>query len=189
MTWLAEAHSVAAAEKILDAAAELFIRDGVANVGMNEIATAAGCSRATLYRYFENRTILRIAYLHREARAISQQLIDSVVDITDPAERLTAAILNTLAIVRENPAWSAWFRPDDAPIGGELASHSEVVTAIGAAFVESLGNKNIDLDTDLRARWILRIILSLLTYPENNPDDERALITNYLTPVIIAANC
>ena len=37
-----------------------------ATVGMNEIAKAAGCSRATLYRYFENREALHTAYVHRE---------------------------------------------------------------------------------------------------------------------------
>lgn len=173
---------MAAAEKILDAAAALFVRHGVAEVGMNEIAEEAGCSRATLYRYFESRDALRIAYLHREARKISQQVSDSVDDIADPAERLTTAILNTVHIVRENPTLSAWFRPNEAPIGGELASQSEVINAISAAFLETLG-ANMP-NTDLRARWILRVILSLLTYPEDNPADERALITNYVAPLV-----
>lgn len=45
MSWLGDTRTSVAAEKILDAAAELFVRDGVAAVGMNEIAKAAGCSR------------------------------------------------------------------------------------------------------------------------------------------------
>ena len=59
--WLAERRTEVAADRILDAADELFARQEAATVGMNEIATAAGCSRATLYRYFENRDAL----LHR----------------------------------------------------------------------------------------------------------------------------
>ena len=50
-----------------DAAEELFTRHDPGSVGMNEIAKAAGCSRATLYRYFENREALYTAYVHRES--------------------------------------------------------------------------------------------------------------------------
>ena len=40
------------ATAILDAAAALFAERGVNAVGMGEVARAAGCSRATLYRWF-----------------------------------------------------------------------------------------------------------------------------------------
>ena len=48
------------------------------SIGMNDIAHAAGCSRATVYRYFENREALRNAYVHRHARAINRQLAELV---------------------------------------------------------------------------------------------------------------
>jgi len=41
-------------DRILDAAGELFAARGVSAVEMTDIARAAGCSRATLYRYFED---------------------------------------------------------------------------------------------------------------------------------------
>lgn len=53
--WLGTRRAEVAADRILDAAGELFAHNDVSSVGMNEIAHAAGCSRATLYRYFENR--------------------------------------------------------------------------------------------------------------------------------------
>ena len=64
--WLSERRTEVAVDRILDAAEELFTRHDPGSVGMNEIAKAAGCSRATLYRYFENREVLRNAYVHRE---------------------------------------------------------------------------------------------------------------------------
>jgi AcrR family transcriptional regulator len=69
--WLSERRTEVAADRILDAAEELFTRHDPGSVGMNEIAKAAGCSRATLYRYFENREALRTAYVHRETRLCS----------------------------------------------------------------------------------------------------------------------
>lgn len=182
MSWLSDTRTSVAAEKILDAAADLFVRDGVAAVGMNEIAKAAGCSRATLYRYFENREALHIAYVHREARRITQQVASAAAGIDDPAERLVEAMLISLRMVRENPALSAWFRPGEY-FGGSLGLHSEVINTMVAAFVSS---DDVTTETHLKAKWYVRVIISLLAYPEDNPDDERTLITEFVAPVISA---
>ncbi|MUM16552.1 TetR/AcrR family transcriptional regulator [Mycobacterium sp. CBMA271] len=185
MSWLADSRTSVAAEKILDAAAELFVRDGVAAVGMNEIAKAAGCSRATLYRYFENREALHIAYVHREARSITQQVATDVIGIDDPAERLVEAMLISLSMVRENPALSAWFRPGEH-FGGSFGLHSEVINAMVSAFVSSDSVAPESTLTHLKAKWYVRVIVSLLAYPEDNPEDERTLLTEFVAPMISA---
>src|SRR6202044_704815 len=87
--WLAKRRTEVAADRILDAAEELFTRHDPGSVGMNEIAKAAGCSRATLYRYFENREALRTAYVARETHRLSRSI--DLDDIEDPRERLGAA--------------------------------------------------------------------------------------------------
>ncbi len=55
--WLGARRIEVAADRILDAAERLWTERDHASIGMNEIARAAGCSRATLYRYFENREV------------------------------------------------------------------------------------------------------------------------------------
>src|ERR1700761_1908962 len=107
--WLAERRTEVAADRILDAAGELFAKQEAATVGMHEIAAAAGCSRATLYRYFENREALRTAYVHREAYRLSREIKRQISGIEDPRERLIASIAVTLRMVRESPALSSWF--------------------------------------------------------------------------------
>ena len=52
--WLAESRTEAAADRILDAADALFASHDAASVGMNDIAKASGCSRATLYRLIKD---------------------------------------------------------------------------------------------------------------------------------------
>ena len=64
--WLSERRTEVAADRILDAAVEQFTRHDPGSVGMNAIAKAAGCSRATLYRYLDSREALRNAYVHRD---------------------------------------------------------------------------------------------------------------------------
>ena len=86
--WLADRRTEAAAERILDAAEELFTRHDAATVGMNEIARAAGCSRATLYRYFESRDALHTAYVHRETHRLFGEIGEQLAAISDPHQRL-----------------------------------------------------------------------------------------------------
>ena len=76
---------------------------------MNEIARAAGCSRATLYRYFESREALRTAYVHRETNRLGREILQQIDSIEDPRERLIASITATLRMVRESPALASWF--------------------------------------------------------------------------------
>jgi AcrR family transcriptional regulator len=180
--WLAEHRGEAAADRILDAAERLYTQRDQASIGMNEIARAAGCSRATLYRYFENREALRTAYVHREARRLGRAIADEIGGIEDPRERLVASMTAALRMVRESPALSAWFAASRPPIGGELAQ-SEVITALAAAFVGSLGPEDPAV-VQRRARWVVRVLTSLLTYPGRDEADERAMIEEFVVPTV-----
>ena len=102
--WLAARRSEVAADRILDAAAGLFAQHDAATVGMHEIARAAGCSRATLYRYFENREALHTAFVNREAYRLNREIIDQISELDDPGERLTAGVITSLRLVRGSPA-------------------------------------------------------------------------------------
>lgn len=181
--WLASHRSEAAADRILDAAEELYTVRDQASIGMNEIARAAGCSRATLYRYFENRETLRTAYVHRETRRLSRAIADEIDGIEDPRERLIASITATLRMVRDSAALAAWFAVTRPPIGGELAEKSEVITALAAAFVRSLGPEDPAV-VERRARWVVRVITSLLMYPGRDDADERAMIEEFVVPIV-----
>jgi AcrR family transcriptional regulator len=181
--WLAERRGEVAADRILDAAEALFTQHDPASIGMNEIARAAGCSRATLYRYFDNREALRAAYVHRETYRLSRELMKQTGSIDDPRERLIASITATLRMVRESPAMSAWFGSARLPIGGELAGQSEVITALAAGFLKSLGQDD-PATVERRARWAVRVIISLLMFPGHDDADERAMIEEFVVPIV-----
>jgi AcrR family transcriptional regulator len=181
--WLSSRRAEAAADRILDAAEELYTQRDQASIGMNEIARAAGCSRATLYRYFESREALRTAYVHRETRRLGRAIKERIDGIDDPRERLVASITAALRMVRESPALSSWFAVTRPPIGGEVAGHSEVITALAAAFVNSLGPED-HVVVERRARWVVRVLTSLLMYPGRDEDDERAMIGEFVVPIV-----
>ncbi|MCB1264858.1 MAG: TetR/AcrR family transcriptional regulator [Mycobacterium sp.] len=173
--------SQAACDRILDAAGELFALRGVTDVVMNDIAAAAGCSRATLYRHFENREALHTAYVSREAREVNRRLAAAIGRVEDPGERLLEALTHALRLVRENPALSAWFAR--TPIGADAAEESEVVQALTTGFLLSLEPDDVPT-AQRRARWLVRVLTSLLTVPGRDADDERAMLREFVVPTI-----
>ncbi|AFS13418.1 MULTISPECIES: TetR/AcrR family transcriptional regulator [Mycobacterium] len=181
--WLGTHRSEAAADRILDAAEQLYTQRDSDSIGMNEIARAAGCSRATLYRYFENRETLRTAYIHRETHRLGRKIIARTGGIEDPRERLIASILVTLEMVRESPALASWFATTRPPVGGELAGQSDVIAALAVAFLQSLGPDDPAV-IERRGRWMVRVIVSLLTYPGRDEDEERAMIEEFVVPIV-----
>lgn len=183
--WLAERRSAVAAERILDAAGDLFAEHEPSSIGMAEIARAAGCSRATLYRYFESREALHRAYVHREARAVNRTLGDRLAGIDDPRTRLVTGITAAIATVRDNPALAAWFGRTD-PLGGELADRSEVITELVAAFLDGLDAVDPE-SARRRARWVVRVMTSLLVFPGRDDAEETALIEEFVAPVVLPA--
>jgi AcrR family transcriptional regulator len=184
--WLSARRVEVAADRILDAAEQLFTRHDPGSVGMNEIARAAGCSRATLYRYFENREALRTAYVHRETYRLYDAIRDQISGIDDARERLVAGIATTLRMVRESPALAAWFATTQPPIGGEMAEQSELIAALAAAFVNSLGADD-PTTVESRGRWLVRVITSLLIFPGRDAADERAMVEEFVVPVVAPA--
>ncbi len=166
MTWVDR--RAPAVERILDAAGGLFAESGVEAVSMAQIAAGAGCSRATLYRYFPDRPALQLAFVQREAVRVG-----ALVAAERPSG-LVDAVLAALRHVRANPALLAWFGDRDAAHTADLAQGSEVVEAIGLSSVT-------DADS---ARWLVRVIVSLLTVPGGDEAEERRLLERFVAPVV-----
>lgn len=182
--WLAARRTEVAADRILDAAGELFAQQEAATVGMHEIASAAGCSRATLYRYFENREALHTAYVHREAYRLYREMTEQINSVVDPRERLIEGMMASMRNVRESPALASWFATTQRPIGAEMAEQSEVIKALTEAFVVSLGPDEPPLVSH-RARWLVRVMTSLFLFPGHNDADERVMLEDFVVPIVL----
>ena len=180
--WLAHRRSELAADAIVDAAAKLFTLHSVGSVGMNDIARAAGCSRPTLYRYFENRRALLLAFVHREARRISVLIGERTTRLSDPHERLATAITTAVESARATPAVAAWFELGDGALAAELAQSSAVISDFGKTFLADSDDQLLEL----KVQWAIRAILSLLTVPAGSPEMEQDLITRILVPALLA---
>ena len=73
--------------KILDAARELFVTEGVEAVSMRKVADKIGYSATTLYNYFEDKEALLYALCDADFGTL-QELFKKIGKIVDPIERL-----------------------------------------------------------------------------------------------------
>jgi AcrR family transcriptional regulator len=78
--------------RILDAAYDLFSRNGVQAVGIDAIISRSGVARQTLYRHFESKQDLVLAFLERREREWTKRWLQGEVEqrADTPAARLLA---------------------------------------------------------------------------------------------------
>ena len=183
-SWLRAERTSFVAEQILDAAGRLFAEHGVAAVTMADVAGAVGCSRATLYRYVENRDALRVAFVHREARRIGSLVAAELVGVTDPRQRLVDAMATSLRLVRSDDTLAGWFTEGDAGLSARLAQSSTVIEELVAGFLRGDADGAGDPVVRRRAQWVVRVLVSLLADPEPSEDEERLLIAEFVAPVV-----
>jgi AcrR family transcriptional regulator len=89
--------------RILDAAFELFSRQGVTATTMGQLASEAGMSRVWLYRYFDNRDAVIRALLNREAFRFLEGLVEAAPrPVDDPAGTLAGAVLYSIHFIRHH---------------------------------------------------------------------------------------
>jgi AcrR family transcriptional regulator len=81
-----------ARERILEAAYQLFSRQGIRAVGIDAIVEAAGVARMTLYRHFASKDALVLAFLERRDERWVKDWLQREVELraADPGDRLLA---------------------------------------------------------------------------------------------------
>jgi AcrR family transcriptional regulator len=184
--WLREEEPDAAVAKILAAADKAFVEVGVADARMSTIADYAGCSRGTLYRYFKNRHELHIAYIEHTAHEMMLRVQRGLRGIEDPRERLVEMIVGSVREVRRNPGTAAWFEPGVSGMAARMGRSSEVVDRLTTTFVSELfADEGRDPESRMRARWLVRVIVSLLALPGDSEEEERALVERFVAPLLL----
>ena len=187
--WLADDRAQIAHTRILDTAVELFTQRGVGAVTMRDVADAAGCSRATLYRYFPGKQELMAAYVERATREVARDVDSAIDEFAPPEKQLLTATLAALRGVRTDPALSSWFTTDMAATSGHLALLSPAIDSVATEFLRRVLSDDVARDDlALRAAWLVRVIVSLLTSPESDADAdadaERALLARFVVPAL-----
>ena len=114
-------------DRILDAAKRLVTQTGTRRLSLTEVATLAGVSRPTLYRYFVSKEELVEALGKREYRRFNAVMSAAIAGTTGTA-RLEAAIDVAATFLRDQPPRHL-IDLDPGFVNGEVARVLPMLTA------------------------------------------------------------
>jgi AcrR family transcriptional regulator len=77
-------------QRILEAAREVFFRDGFMAANLDEVAQLAKVAKGTLYRYFENKGELYVAILSHNGEIFERKMREAAASGRSPAEQMRA---------------------------------------------------------------------------------------------------
>ncbi|MEM1352416.1 MAG: TetR/AcrR family transcriptional regulator [Pseudomonadota bacterium] len=86
-------------DQVLDGARRVFMSDGFEGASVDEIAKAAGVSKATLYSYFPDKRLLFMEVATRECQRQAQSALDNIDMALAPREVLTQTGLHFLRFI------------------------------------------------------------------------------------------
>src|SRR3546814_1855997 len=131
-SWRSDAPSSVddARDRLIDAAETCFTRFGVAKTTLEDIATEAGVSRATVYRYFEGgRDEIILGVVLREGREFLAALGRRVQREETLGDAIVEGVLYPVAAVRKNEPLALLFAP-------EVAGHTTSIAGASTALYE-----------------------------------------------------
>jgi AcrR family transcriptional regulator len=173
-----------AVDALLDAAGRAFAEIGVGKATMVDVAEAAGCSRATLYRYFPNQEALHLAFVHRATLRTARYLAGE--RRAGAPNSLADRVITGIASVRSDPAMSEWFEPENMAVPIKVSQNSDLLRTMSAGLLTELAPDDPGQEElERRAEWLLRSIISLLAMPGRDAESERAMVESFLVPVLV----
>jgi AcrR family transcriptional regulator len=178
-------------DTVLDAAAECYMRLGVAHTTAADIAKAAGISRATLYRRFGGHEAIVLAVVARESAAMAADAQTHLMGIDDPTERMVEGMMFSIAEISTRPVHAAVFGGEAAAWAASEALRLEAFRRISDAGIRPVLvpalNEGILSEQDVAdlVDWVLRILVSYAAVPGpgiHTPDDIRRQLRIWFVP-------
>lgn len=179
-------------DQVLEGARTIFLRDGFEGASVDDIARAAGVSKATLYSYFPDKRLLFLEICNRECRRQTEEA-EAAMDYSAPveamltfaAERITGFLVSDFGrnmfrlVVAEGQRFPdigrAFWRNGPGLIHDRLVHHMRHMVQMGLLRIE-----DYDLAADQFAQLCKAQIHDKLIFglaDEITPEDVRKSVT------------
>lgn len=182
-------------ERLLDAAEACLKQFGPQKTSMEDVARAAGMSRATVYRYFENRDALLLGVASRQAASLATEAIGFLGQFDNIGDWLVEGLLYTLREIPKRPVFASLVTSLDSSSASNLLLGSTGLIQIGVnvlhpmfANAKQQGLLRDDVDIDMLIEWLLRVLWTYLNAPSQVATDEdgmRTLFGMMLIPAVL----
>lgn len=184
-----------ARSRLVDAAEECFRRYGVAKTTVEDVATVANVSRATVYRYFDGRDALILGVLEREGSRFMRRLQQRLGRAPNLSTAIVDGTLFTVKAVKADEHLAMLFAPEAVGLTVNIPGATDAMFKLATAFLRPLleaadaaGQLRPGLKVDEVAEWILRTVLSLLTaeFPvSRSAAEQRRFLEAFLVAAIV----
>lgn len=124
-------------QQILQAARDVFFRDGFMAANLDEVAESAGVAKGTLYRYFESKADLYVAVLADNGDAFTQRMHEAIASAESGIEQVEGISRFYHDYWIRNPQYfQIFWAIDNQSVIGELPP--EVVSAVSGLWERNL---------------------------------------------------
>jgi AcrR family transcriptional regulator len=178
------------AARIIAAARNCFARSSVVSTTIDDIAQAAGVSRRTVYRYFDNKEAVVLAVVEAQAEPLFVEMQESLEALRDTSFRglVKHCVLFSVAkgpqieghqllLGKANAAATMKFY-----LGSErMRSHFHGLLEAPFRRAQEAGEIDRSWSLDDLLNWIGRLVYSFIQYPEP-PDKIEQLVNQFLLP-------
>jgi AcrR family transcriptional regulator len=182
-------------ERLLDAAEGCLEQFGPEKTSMEDVARAAGMSRATVYRYFENRDALLLGVASRQASSLAGEAINYLGQFSTISDWLVEGLLFTLREIPSRPVFASLVTSLDSRASGSLWLGSSGLVEIGINVLQPIftnakaqGLLRDGVDPAMLVEWLLRMLWTYLNAPSQVATDEegmRTLFRMMLIPAVL----
>jgi len=162
---------------VLDAAYELFCRQGIQRTTMEDVARRAGLSRITVYRRMRSKETLVEQVMLREFRRYFQQFLVDIRRADTVEDRVVVGFVSSLRAVRTNPLIEGLMATEPQLLVPSVLGEGGHTLAVVGQFLagqlrheQSAGTIAATLDVDLVAELMVRMSTSLLLTPSERID-------------------
>jgi TetR/AcrR family transcriptional regulator, repressor for uid operon len=162
---------------LLDAAYELFCRQGIQRTTMEDVARRARLSRITVYRRMGSKETLVEQVMLREFRRYLDQFLVDIGKADTVEERVVIGFVSSLRAIRGNPLIEGLMTVDpDALVPSVLGEGGQTLAAVGQFLAGQLrreqaaGHVAKEVDVELVAELMVRMSSSFLLTPSQRVD-------------------
>ena len=182
-------------ERLLDAAEGCLEQFGPQKTSMEDVARAAGMSRATVYRYFENRDALLLGVASRQSSALAAEAMNYLAQFNTISDWMVEGLLFTLRELPHRRVFASLVTSLDSRASGSLFLGSTGLVQIGVNVLQPIfanakaqGLLRDDVDPEMLVEWLLRVLWTYLNAPSQVATDEegmRKLFRMMLIPAVL----
>ncbi len=182
-------------DRILEAASTLMADEGVDALRLEQVARNAGCSRSSLYRYFDTKDALIIAVLKRRVDQKAARIRIQLADTKRPADKIVQGVVRAVELALTDPQFSVLFSAPNSPTVMRIAASAlpQLITPVIESILPEEGEASWfpeSVPVAEAARWLVTVVVGLVTFDAERAMDRDALaehLERFLVPSLLGA--